>query len=105
MFITLKKEYLGHKPGETLDIHEEPIAKALCDQGICEPTPGDPYGAIMAKATEAAIGSLTKSLDSIITATLKQFADAQAKSNKNAKIAIFGEGGDGPACARVLLLP
>ena len=63
MFITLKKEYLGHKPGETLDIHEEPIAKALCDQGICEPAPGDPYGAIMAKA---AIGSLTKTLASII---------------------------------------
>jgi hypothetical protein len=60
MFITLKKEYLGHKVGETLDIHEEPVAKALCDQGICEPTPGDPYGAIMAKATEAAIGSLTQ---------------------------------------------
>jgi hypothetical protein len=30
----------------------------------------------MAKSTEAAIGSFTKSLDSIITATLKQFADA-----------------------------
>jgi len=95
MFVTLKKDYLGHKVGSTLDIHEEPVAKSLVEQGVAEAVQGDPYGPLMAKAMETAIGSLTKSLDSVITAALKQFADAQTKSKKNGSPIIFGPGGEG----------
>jgi hypothetical protein len=33
VFVTLKKDYLGHKAGATLDIHEESVAQALVAQG------------------------------------------------------------------------
>ena len=95
MFITLKKEHLGHKAGATLDIHEEPVAKSLVEQGIAEAVPGDPYGPLMARAVESSVQALTKNLDTVISAALKQFADAQGKSRKNAVPAIFGEGGEG----------
>jgi hypothetical protein len=58
MFVTLKKDYLGHKAGATLDIHEEPIAKSLIDQGICEALQGDPYGPLMAKAVASSIAHI-----------------------------------------------
>jgi HK97 family phage major capsid protein len=95
MFVTLKKEYLGHKAGATLDIAEEAVAKTLIEQGICEEVKGDPYGPIIAKAVESSVTSLTKNLDSVISAALKQFADAQNKSKKNGAPIIFGEGAEG----------
>ena len=99
MFVTLKKDYLGHKAGATLDIHEEPIARSLIEQAIAEAVQGDPYGPLMAKAVQSSVEALTKNLDSVINAALKEFADAQGKSRKNAVPAIFGagpqsEGGD-----------
>ena len=46
----------------------------------------------MAKAVETSVAALTKKLDTVITATLKQFADAQPRSRKHAVPAIFGAG-------------
>lgn len=95
MFVTLKKDYLGQKAGVTIDIPDEPVAKSLIDQGVAEAIQGDPYGPIMAKAVEASVNSLTKSLDQIVTNTLQEFAKAQAGSNKNKSAKIFGPGGEG----------
>src|SRR5438045_1346324 len=95
MFITLKKDHLGHKAGATLDIHEELVAQSLVAQGVAEAVVGDPYGPLMQKAVETSVASLTKNLDAVITESLKQFASAQTKSNKNKLPAIFGEGGEG----------
>jgi HK97 family phage major capsid protein len=94
MFVTLKKDYLGHKAGATLDIHEEPVAKSLVDQGIAEAVQGDPYGPIMAKAVEASVAALTKQMDTIVAATLTKVKDAQEQSRKVQKQVLFG-GGDG----------
>jgi HK97 family phage major capsid protein len=95
MFVTLKKDYLGQKAGATLDIAEEQVSKTLIVEGIAEAVQGDPYGPIIARAVESSVASLTKNLDSVITATLKQFADAQARSRKNAAPLLFGTGDDG----------
>jgi hypothetical protein len=95
MFIILKKDHLGHKAGATLDIHEEPVAKYLIEQGVAEALQGDPYGPLMAKATEATVSGLTKQLDAVINKVLEEIGKAQSKSRKNAVHLIFGEGGDG----------
>jgi HK97 family phage major capsid protein len=95
MFVTLKKDHLGHKAGATLDIHEEPVAKSLIEQGVAEALQGDPYGPLMAKATEAAVSGLTKNLDAVINKALEEIAKAQSKSRKNAVPLIFGDGGEG----------
>jgi hypothetical protein len=34
MFVTLKKDHVGHKAGATLHIHEAPAAKSLIEQGV-----------------------------------------------------------------------
>jgi HK97 family phage major capsid protein len=95
MFVTLKKDYLGHKAGATLDIHEEAVAKTMIDQGLADALQGDPYGPLMAKATEAAVSGLTKNLDAVINKALEEIAKAQSKSRKNAVPLIFGDGGEG----------
>jgi hypothetical protein len=95
VFVTLKKDYLGHKAGATLDIHDEGAARALGAQGIAEALASDPYGPLMAKAVEASVTALSKQLDTISNKTLEVFARAQGKSNKNAIKANFGEGGQG----------
>jgi hypothetical protein len=43
MFVTLKKDHLGHKAGAALDVHEEPIARSQTEQGVAEAVQGDPY--------------------------------------------------------------
>jgi HK97 family phage major capsid protein len=95
MFVTLKKEWLGHKAGATLDVHEEPVAQGLVSAGVAEAVPGDPYGPLMARAVETSVNALTKQLDAVITRTLQEFSRAQTHSRKNAAAAIFGEPGDG----------
>jgi HK97 family phage major capsid protein len=94
MFVTLKKDHLGHKAGATLDIHEGPVARSLIDQGVAEAVPGDPYGPLMARAVEAAVSGLTRQLDTVIAATVKQVQDAQGQCRRVQKDILFG-GGDG----------
>jgi HK97 family phage major capsid protein len=95
VFVNLKRDYLGHKAGATLDVHEEEVARALVAQGICEAVQGDPYGPLMAKALEASVQGLSAQLDKVINKALEEFARAQAKSRKNAVPEIFGPGGEG----------
>lgn len=95
MFVTLRKDYLGHKAGATLDIAEDEVAKSLTSQGIADAVQGDPYGPLMAKAMEASAAAMSRNMEAVITQALKQFADAQGKSRKNAVPAIFGDGGEG----------
>lgn len=95
MFVTLKKEWNGQKVGTTLDIDPESVAKTLIQEGFADPVQGDPYGPAIAKAVQTSIETMTKSMDSVITEALKQFAQAQTKSNKNKIPAIFGQGGEG----------
>jgi hypothetical protein len=94
MFVTLKKDHLGHKAGATLDVHEEPVAKSLMEQGVAELLQDDLYGPLMAKATEAA-ASLTKEIDAVMKKSLEELAKARSRSRKNAVALIFGNGGEG----------
>jgi HK97 family phage major capsid protein len=94
MFVTLKKDHLGHKAGATLDIHEEPIARSLIEQGVAEAVQGDPYGPLMAKAMQASVETLTRQLNTVLEETLKQFKDAQEQSRRVQKAVLFG-GADG----------
>src|SRR5262245_30358921 len=95
MFVTLKKDYLGHRAGAMLDILEEPVVKSLVEQGIAEATQGDPYGPLMAKAMEATIATLTKNIETVFNEAIRQFGHAQSKSRRNAIPAIFGDGNNG----------
>jgi HK97 family phage major capsid protein len=94
MFIQLKQAYFGKQPGERVDV-DPPHAQSLIQQGVAEPVPGDPLGELIARSMDQMLTRVTAGLDAAITETLKQFADAQQKSRKNAVPAIFGEGGEG----------
>src|SRR5947209_20569796 len=61
-----------------------PIARSLIEQGVAEALPGDPYGPLMAEATEAAVSGLTKQLGAVINKALEGMGKAQGKSRKNA---------------------
>jgi HK97 family phage major capsid protein len=95
MFVTLKKDHLGHKAGATLDVHEAAAAQSLIEQGLAEPLAGDPYGPLMAKAVETSVAALTKNLDAVINATLAKVREAQEQSRRVSRPALFGEDGDG----------
>ncbi len=94
MFVQLKQAFQGKPPGERIDVSNE-HADILIKGGIAEAIQGDPLGEIVEKQVGGMLESLTRGLNDTITATLKQFAAAQTKSNKNAVPAIFGEGGEG----------
>jgi HK97 family phage major capsid protein len=95
MFVTLLKDYFGQKAGATLDIADDAAAHGLIEAQIVKKQEGDPYGPLMAKAVESAVSSLTTNLDKVITATLKQIAEAQELAGKHAKPLIFGEKAQG----------
>jgi HK97 family phage major capsid protein len=95
MFVTLKKDYLGQAAGVTLDVAEDAVAKSLIEQGVAAAVPGDPYGPIINQALQASMATLSKSLDGAINTALKQFGDAQSRSVKHGRPAIFGPTGDG----------
>jgi HK97 family phage major capsid protein len=95
MFVTLKKDYLGHRAGATLDIHEEPVARSLIEQGVAQALEGDPHGPLLARAVESAVASLSKGLDAIVSATLQQVRQAQEQARRVARPLLFGEAGQG----------
>jgi HK97 family phage major capsid protein len=94
MFITLKKAWQNQAPGATLEMGDN-YAQALIKDDIADKVEGDPYGPLMAKAVQTSVDCLTKNLDGVITQALKQFADAQGRSKKNAVPLIFGPDGEG----------
>jgi len=94
MFIQLKQPYFGKTAGERVDV-DPTHAQSLVQQGIAEAVLGDPLADLLGKQMGTMIESVTKGLDQAVTEALKQFAQAQSKSRRNAVPAIFGEGGEG----------
>ena len=94
MFVQLTKAFLGKPVGERIDLSEED-AKSLIAQQLAVPVTDDLITPAVSKALESAFTKFTQSLDGIVNASLKAFADAQARSHRNAVPLIFGENGDG----------
>jgi HK97 family phage major capsid protein len=94
MFVQLTKDFLGRKAGERIDLAESD-AQGLIQQGLAGAVTDDLITPAVSRALEGAFGKFTQALDGVITASLKQFAAAQALSRKSAVPAIFGEGGAG----------
>jgi hypothetical protein len=94
MFVQLLKDHMGQKAGFRFDT-DDAVAQALIASGHAEAIEDDPLAPMIAKSMETMLAGLTTGLSATIDATLKQFANAQTKSNKNAVKAIFGEGGSG----------
>ena len=94
MFVELLKAFLGKQVGERIYVTAEE-GKALIDSGTAKAFQEDPLQGVITRGVESALGGFQKGLDGIITATLKQFADAQKMANKHAAPIIFGQGGEG----------
>ena len=94
MFVRLKKAFQGQQPGTQIDVSDAD-ARTLCEAGVAEVIDGDPLGPLVKRSVENALGNLTGSLNQAVETTLRQFADAQSKSRKNAVPALFGPNGDG----------
>jgi HK97 family phage major capsid protein len=94
MWIELIKDSFGKKAGERLHLSPEE-GNALVQAGMARPVSDDPLTPVIQKGIESALDGFTRGLDAIIAQTLKQFADAQARSRKNAVPLLFGEGGEG----------
>jgi hypothetical protein len=93
-WIELVKDYLGKKAGERLAL-EAGDASPLIAAGIARTVADDPIAAAIAKGLDGALAGFTRGLDQIIQQTLAQFADAQARSRRNATPILFGTSGDG----------
>jgi HK97 family phage major capsid protein len=94
MFVQLTKDFLGRKAGERLDL-DEADARALLANGAATAVGDDVLTPLVARALEQAVGGLTRGLDDLINATLKQVADAQQQARRHAIPALFGPGGEG----------
>lgn len=94
MFVTLKKDFLGHKAGTKIDLSEVD-AKALMDNGTAEAVKDDPLQDVIAKAMTTTMEGITGGLNKAVETALQQFAAASTKSRRGAVPAIFGEGNQG----------
>ena len=94
MFVQLKKKHFNQEPGARVDV-DDAVGNVLITSGIAEPLQNDPLAPLLTRSMETMLSTLTTSLNSQIEATLKGFADAQARSLKNKVPAIFGEGNKG----------
>src|SRR5579862_4045040 len=94
MFVELTQEYLGNPAGKRIDV-DDSDAQHLIAHGYGKAVTGDLLTPAVAQAVDGAFQKFTQALDGIVNASLKQFADAQKKSLKNAVPAIFGAGGEG----------
>src|SRR5262245_47395132 len=94
MFIQLLRDYFGQKAGARIDV-DEPVGRALIEQGAAEAVNGDPLAPAVARTMETMLGTLTRTLNDSLDATLRDFASARSRSRKNAMPAIFGPGADG----------
>jgi HK97 family phage major capsid protein len=94
MFVQLTRDFLGKKAGERVDL-DDPAAHMLIHSGAAELVRDDVITPLVQRALEQALAGVTGQVQSAVDATLKEFAQAQTKSRKNAVPAIFGEGGQG----------
>ncbi|MFN4259773.1 MAG: phage major capsid protein [Gemmataceae bacterium] len=96
MFVQLTQEYLGNPPGKRIAVHPAD-AQQLIQQGIAVAVPDDPVGPAVSQALDSAMTRFGQALESTLTATLKQFADTQGRSRRNAVPLLFGSDGEGDA--------
>ncbi len=94
MFVQLTREFLGKPPGERIDVSETD-AKHLIEQGAAVAIDNDPIGPAVGRAFEQAMGRFTDSLQRAVDGALKQVADVQGRSRRNAAPLLFGENGAG----------
>jgi HK97 family phage major capsid protein len=94
MFVQLNKEFMGNAVGKRIDVAEGD-ARHLIESGIAVPVTDDLITPAVSKALEGAFTKFTQSLDGIINASLKAFADAQSQSRRLAAPVLFGEGKGG----------
>src|SRR5437763_8363744 len=94
MFVQLTREFLGKPPGERIDVSETD-ARHLIEQGAATAVENDPIGPAVGRAFEQAMGRFTESLTRAVDGALKQVADVQGRSRRNAAPLIFGENGKG----------
>jgi HK97 family phage major capsid protein len=94
MFVQLKKDFLGNPAGKRIDVSDSD-AQHLIGQGVAETVTDDLITPAVSRALEGAFTKFTQSLDGIVNASLRAFADAQAQARRNAVPAIFGREGDG----------
>ncbi|OAI46889.1 hypothetical protein AYO44_10560 [Planctomycetaceae bacterium SCGC AG-212-F19] len=90
MFVQLTKDFLGHAPGQRIDVAEE-HGQLLIQRGIAAPVADDPLAPLVNRATE----QLTQRLSDGIAAALRQFADAQSQARRVSRPALFGASGEG----------
>jgi HK97 family phage major capsid protein len=93
-WIELLKDWMGKKAGERLAVAEAD-AQPLVTAGIARWVEDDPLTPVIARGIESALAGFTRGLDGIINAALKQFAQAQRHSRKNAAPLLFGDGQEG----------
>lgn len=90
MFVQLVKDFLGKKAGEKISVDDKE-GQELIDKGFAKGVEGDPLNETINKSVADFFTKLSVTMDN----TIKQFANAQTKSRKNAVPLIFGEGGEG----------
>src|SRR5208283_3208199 len=94
MFVQIAKDFLGQKAGTQLSVSDDE-GRDLIDKGYARPVEGDPMGAMLTKSMSDIMGKMTSSFDTAINEAVKNFANAQTLSRKNASKIIFGETGEG----------
>lgn len=94
MFIELLKDFLGHRPGERIDVGEDD-AHRLIEAGVARAVEGDPLAEAVTQAMTSTLGKFTQGLENAVDSALRDFAQAQTQSRRNAILRIFGDGGQG----------
>src|SRR5262249_14321530 len=94
MFVQLIRDFLGKKAGERIDLAESD-AMTLVQSGAAVAVPDDVITPMVNRALDQALAGVAGQVQSALDTTLKEFAQAQAKSRRGAVPAIFGEAGRG----------
>ncbi len=94
MFVQLKRDMLGRKAGERIDL-DEPTAQQLLHTGAAELVRDEVVTPLVHDALSQALAGVTGQVRAAVDATLKEFAAAQTRCRKNAVPAIFGPTGEG----------
>lgn len=94
MFVQLTRDFLGKPAGERIDVSASDAA-ALQAAGTAVAVADDPLGPLVSRALEQAAGGIPGAVQAAVDATLKQVAQANSLSRKNAVPRLFGEGSSG----------
>jgi len=89
VFVQLTKDFLGHPPGQRIDVADEQ-AQLLMQRGLAEAVPGDPLTPLVNRAAD----QLTARLSESVHAALRQVAEAPTP-RRTGRPALFGPDGDG----------